>query len=443
MIQLRRWFLIVIAALALSSIPVRDAAAQKPTKLEIQQWRDALRLVKQELKAGYYDPAFHGMDVDARFDAADAKMESAQSLGQLVGIVAQVLLDLDDSHTYFVPPYNSTHVEYGWRIQPVGSDCYVSAVKPESDAEAKGLRVGDRVLAIDGRPMDRTKVWLAGYLYNDLRPQTSVTLLVEKPGKQQQQLTIKAQVRKDTYNASILDVIDDQREEDEDDRLTQQHFYEPSADVLIWKMPQIELTENELSEKAGKLKNRKAVILDLRGNWGGTVDTLQRFAGYFFDSNIKIADRHGRKELEPMTAKSQKEKAFKGQLIVLIDGASASAAEIFARLVQVEKRGVVIGDRSSGYVMQSRFKRLRTETIKPITFRIAVTNADVIMGDGKSLEHVGVIPDELLLPTAEEMSLNHDPVLVRAAAMVGIKLDPKKAGELFPAKSRSKVPEHR
>ena len=65
-------------------------------------------------------------------------------------------------------------------------------------------------------------------------------------------------------------------------------------------------------------------------------------------------------------------------------------------------------------------------------YGIFVTEADVIMPDGTSLEHVGVTPDELFLPTAQEISPNLDPVLARAAAIAGIRLDAKKAGELFP-----------
>ncbi len=71
-------------------------------------------------------------------------------------------------------------------------------------------------------------------------------------------------------------------------------------------------------------------------------------------------------------------------------------------------------------------------------YGIFVTEADVIMPDGNSLEHVGVTPDEMVLPTAQELSAKLDPALARAAKIVGITLDPKKAGTLFPVVWKSR-----
>jgi len=67
-----------------------------------------------------------------------------------------------------------------------------------------------------------------------------------------------------------------------------------------------------------------------------------------------------------------------------------------------------------------------------VFFGISVTDADIIMSDGKSLERNGVTPDEGMIPTAKALATNQDPVLSRAVALADGKLDPQKAGNLFP-----------
>ncbi len=410
-------------------LPPRNSSAQKASRLEIGQWRDVLKNMKATLKNYYYDHNLRGIDIDARIEQAEEKMKNAESRSQLVGIAAQVLLDLEDSQTVLIPPGPFSYVDYGWLMQVVGSDCYVLSVKPETDAKAKGLQVGDRVLSIDDRPMNRTKAWLADYLYNTLQPKPTMKIVVEKPDKRQVELVINAKFRKGTkFNLPSEQWLEDREFYTHDD----DRFHELSKDVLIWKMPAFRGWIVRRCEE--RLKNRKALILDLRGNPGNArvAETLERFTGCFFDSNIKIAEAKGRKKFDPTFAQSRKNKAFKGQLVVLVDGGSRSEAEIFARVVQLENRGVVIGDRSAGSVMRRRLHILQHGGYDEMTYGIYVAEADVIMPDGNSLENVGVMPDELLLPTAQELSANLDPVLARAAALVGVKLDPKKAGELFP-----------
>jgi carboxyl-terminal processing protease len=127
---------------------------------------------------------------------------------------------------------------------------------------------------------------------------------------------------------------------------------------------------------------------------------------------------------------------FGGQLIVLIDSRSGSAAELFARTVQLEKLGTVIGDRSAGAVMQSRLFPFELGADTVIFYAASITDADIIMTDGKSLENTGVTPDKLMLPTGADLAAQRDPVLAYAASLAGVKLDPEKAGALFPVEWR-------
>ena len=427
--------LVLMACLVVA--PMRFVAeAQPDLNFQRERGRMMLKVIKDDLKKNYYDPSIRGMDIEARFKTADEKMKTADSIGQVFGIIAQVLLELDDSHTYFLPPGRSNRTDYGWRIQSIGSNCFVSAVKPGSDAEAKGLKVGDQILSMNGYQPSRENLTTIEYLFNTLRPQPGLSLVVKKPDGQQLQLDVMAKIKQGKLVkdlTSTMDFSDYMRESEDEDRLSRPRHVEVGDDLMIYKMPDFSINESAVDSMIGKARKYPLLILDLRGNPGGYVKTLEWMMGYFTDKeDMKIADFKGRKEMKPQMAKLHKGQQFKGKLVVLVDSDSGSAAEIFARVIQLEKRGTVIGDRSAGAVMRSRYHghELGTDTVVP--FGVSITDADVIMADGKSLEKVGVTPDELVLPTAKDMASGRDVVLSRAAAILGVELSPEKAGTFFP-----------
>jgi carboxyl-terminal processing protease len=159
---------------------------------------------------------------------------------------------------------------------------------------------------------------------------------------------------------------------------------------------------------------------------------LKQLLGGMFENEVKVGDRVGRDAHKPMVTKMNGHDPFTGKLIVLVDSKSASAAELFARVVQLEKRGTVMGDRSSGSVMEARHypNKIGMDTL--VFYSTSITDADIIMADGKSLEHIGVSPDEIVLPTGADLAAGRDPVLARAAETLGVKLTSEEAGKLFP-----------
>jgi hypothetical protein len=71
-----------------------------------------------------------------------------------------------------------------------------------------------------------------------------------------------------------------------------------------------------------------------------------------------------------------------------------------------------------------------------VFYGVSVTDADLRMPDGHSLEGAGVTPEEVLLPSAEDLRSQKDSILARAAAIGGGPLDPVEAGRLFPFKRK-------
>ena len=101
-------------------------------------------------------------------------------------------------------------------------------------------------------------------------------------------------------------------------------------------------------------------------------------------------------------------------------------------VVQLEHRGTVLGDHSSGSVMESQHYPFSQGANTKVFYGASITDADLLMGDGKSLEHTGVTPDEVILPTPADLAAGRDPVLARAVELAGGMMDAVEAGKLFP-----------
>jgi C-terminal processing protease CtpA/Prc len=177
-------------------------------------------------------------------------------------------------------------------------------------------------------------------------------------------------------------------------------------------------------------RKREAMVIDLRGNHGGSIDALLRLIGRFYESDFIVATERLRDKSRRMIAKGGGKDRYAGALVVLVDAESASASEIFARTVQLTGRGKVIGDRTAGAVRESLgyFHTIGTELI--ISYGSSVAISDLVMPDGGKLENVGVTPDEFMLPTGEDIAAGSDPVLAHALTLLGVPFTPKEAGAL-------------
>jgi len=409
--------------------------SQQPAPLPAyahKQVADMLRDAYHEVKEHYYDPKFHGVDLEARYQQFVAKIDSLHDAGGGIALTASFLDGLKDSHTYLIPPGKPGDFDLGYRLALVGDNCFVVRVRPKSDAESK-LHVGDQVLTVNGYKVDRNDFHAVQYFFGSLSPRKVQKLDVKSPSGELRTVEVTAAVRRDKVVTNLTNpndsFIEDIRNERADE-MSRDKVVEV-GDATIWRIRQFSPGTTDIDKAIGSARKHSALIIDLRGNGGGAVVTLQALVGSLFDHDIKIADRVGRSNPKSTIAYPQS-KRFDGKVFVLVDGSSASASELFARVMQLEHRGTVIGDRSAGAVMEA-LRYVESEGMgSQIYYGFSVTDANLMMKDGNSLEKTGVVPDEVMLPTAADLAAGRDPVLAHAAELAGVKLDGGEAGKMFP-----------
>jgi carboxyl-terminal processing protease len=237
---------------------------------------------------------------------------------------------------------------------------------PGSSAERAGLCEGGVLLAIDGEPLtDRTGVSdVEAVLHGEVG--TRVTLTVSCSG------------------TSVLD-LEIRREEIE----------KPS---VTWRMEQAEIgyigvdrfterTDAEMAAAVQVLKQvqARALVLDLRGNAGGLVDSAVAVAGRFLQPRDVVLYQRSRAG----------ERAFRAQsgdrvplpLVVLVDGETASAAEIVAGALQDHDRALLIGEPTFGKGSVQEIFDLADGSSVHITTAIWLTP------DRQQIDHQGLMPD--------------------------------------------------
>jgi C-terminal processing protease CtpA/Prc len=418
---------LTLAVAVVSSVNILQAA--QLSSFDRGNCLTMLKLIKEDLTKNYYDPAFRGMDVDKTFTEASDRIKAARNVGEASAILADTLLRLDDSHTTFYPPERLTRVDYGWEATMIGDIPFVLSIKKGSDAERKGLAVGDRILAWNRFEPSRANLWQINYVYRHIRPQQLQRVVVRKPDGSERSIDIDSQVQQRPAG-SLEELI----REWNDAYRTPFQFDKPVGDTLVVAMSSFG-DPKEVARFMKKARDYKNLVLDLRGNGGGLVVAVDMLVSWCFDRDVRIGVEKTRKGEEPEIARGHKD-AYTGRVVVLIDSRSASASEVTARVIQLEKRGTVVGDRSAGAVMTSRFfPHTLGQDLYGIGsvafFGTSITVADLRMSDGGSLEKAGVIPDETVLPSGADLAAGRDPALARAITLLGGTMTAEQAGKFY------------
>ncbi len=412
------------------------AQAQQLSRLDRELAETMLDNVSADVSKYYFDAKLHGLNWDALIRETKLNVDKAPDMTVANAQIAALLERLDDSHTHFIPPRNLATVDYGWKFKIIGNRAYVTEVSPKSDAESKGVKPGDEVLTIDGFAVDRAGAPKLRYAMNVLMPRSSLQLDLRDPAGKLLHLNVAAKVERHAAVAGLGDSswnLNERRIDAENAWSKERAEYkEFGPELMVLRIPAFVQTGVDVDSLFKIARAHKALIVDLRGTPGGTIVSVLSFLEDVFSHDVKVGNWVQRKKVDPVIVKANPKDAFGGDLIVLVDSETASGGDIFARVVQLQERGTILGDHSSGRTMEARYYIHRYGENPIYVYGDSVTVGDTVMADGKSLEHIGVTPDRTLLPTAADIAAGRDPVLAYAAGLAGVQLSPEDAAKMFP-----------
>jgi len=368
--------------------------------------------VSAVLEKNFYDPKMKGVDWNKALDDAQAKSGTSNSVGEMYAAIDEMVLKLDDSLTSFIP-WQTQEPRFGFQMKAFRNTVRVYQIRENSPAAKAGLKLGDTVIGVDGIPADRKHYLHTLKYYRFIQPAGVMVLDLVRDGKQQR-ITLQADIHtrfglEMVYDVShFLDAVREAESFEDEHRFE----YAEHDGVGYVRIPNFEV---DTAEKAlWKVKDSRALIVDLRGNLGGATDVLERFAGYFHKNETEILKATYRDKTETMTAKPRQPSFGDVPIAVLVDSESASASEIFARHMQLSGGGIVIGDKTMGAVSVSRNFVLKIGADPAVFYGVQTTVGHGTFPDGQDIEKVGVTPDKMCIPSDYALAQKKDPCIEMA-----------------------------
>lgn len=320
--KLTRVFAILLATAIAVAAPLRRVGAQQRSNYEeLQTFSGVLNYIRlnyvdsvsyHQLVHAAINGMLHSLDPHSRFESAEDWQRTQQIES---GELATVGVDLED----------------------VDGVPTVLDVAPDSPAEDKGIRSGDRLMAIDdtvvtGGDPDSLMLRLAG-------PKGSKVRLTLERGSRIEPDSFRVTVKRDYLLSHSVTL----------------------ARVVAPGVGYIRLAEfgadaaDEVKHALGDVTHHgaKQVILDLRHNPGGVVESSVEVASLFFPKHTLVFRTHGRKSEVDQDFVTKRDGEFrKLPLIVLVDEGTASAAEALAASLQDHDRALLIGRRTFGKALE-------------------------------------------------------------------------------------------
>lgn len=314
-------------------------------------------------------------------------VEETKPKDLIYGALKGMIMSLDP-HSQFLDPdaYNELKVETEGQFGGIGieitiKDELLTVITPIEGTPAwgAGIKSGDRIVKIDGE-LTRNITLLEAVKKLRGKPQTEVTVTIwrESEGK-----LLDFKITRDIIK--IKDIKDARILEDNIGYIRLIEFRET--------------TEKNFNEALAKLRsqNMDSLILDLRNNPGGLLESAVDVCKKFVENGKMIVYTKGREQSQNMEFKSKESNPdLDLPMVILVNDGSASGSEIVAGALQDYKRAIIVGVKTFG--------KGSVQTVMPLRdgSALRLTTSKYFTPSGRIIHGKGIMPDVVVEPTIIE-----------------------------------------
>lgn len=343
--------------------------------------------------------------VNDKFVQTKATSTVVTDKDRVYGAIKGMVDSLGDPYTTFFPPVEAKNFEseIEGNFEGVGMEMgmkngFLTVVTPMkgSPAEKAGIRTGDKVIQIDSvitldMSIDQAVKLIRG------KKGTTVTLLVSREGVEK---PFEVKIVRDVINLPTIDTKMDQ----------QTGIF--TIKLYSFSAQSASLFRNALRDFVNSKSNK--LILDLRGNPGGFLDSAVDMGSWFLPPGKTIVVEDYGKGGEQTIERSKGYNIFNDSLrmVILVDGGSASASEILAGALSEHGKAKLVGTKTFGKGSVQEYIKLNSET------SIKVTVARWLTPNGKSISEGGLTPDVEVKVTPEDITAGRDPQMDKAVELL-------------------------
>lgn len=278
---------------------------------------------------------------------------------------------LDEYSVYYTPEqYKSMITDssgefIGIGIQIIANDGKVIVLTPLSNSPAieAGIKPGDIIKYVDDKDITGMTVGEAANLIKG-KEGTNVKIVVVRDNKELTFNIVRKKIITSDVEGKILD--------NNIGYLKATEFNENTVDLVKEQLAEFDK------------KNVKKIVLDLRNNGGGLLNSAVDMLNLFVTEGpvVYVDYATGKEDVYSSTLKKQKY-----DIAVLINGGSASATEVFTAAVKYKKEGIVVGTKSYGKGIVQSFFHLKNDS------GVKFTTAEYFSVDRTPVHKIGITPN--------------------------------------------------